>query len=180
MGASGGFAMISTGTEQQKLANDLVAVGFTSATVTLEQSSASYKVFAGYEINENFSVEAYYAGLGKYDLTLLTTGPVVTGVGSVSLNAYGADLLAKLPLSNSSSVYLRAGYYQIKPKFVFTVTGPGGTASASSTNTVSNPKIGLGSDFKVTDSISLRTDWEYYIASDVPVNVISIGFAAHL
>jgi len=175
VGVSGGFATINTGNQVQQLANDLVAAGFTSALVTMDQKSANYKVFAGYNINKNFSIEAFYSSLGKYNFTVGTTGPVINGAGDVTLKAYGADVLAKLPIAENSSVYARVGYFQLKADANFSV----GAASASSSTTTSNAKFGIGADYGMTENISLRTDWEYYNDKDTPVNVFSLGLVAN-
>ena len=175
VGVSGGLATINTGTQLQQTVNSLVAAGFTSASMTMEQKSANYKVFAGYNINENFSVEAFYSSLGSYNYTIFTTGPVVNASGSFKLNAYGADILAKLPVAETNSVYLRVGYFQSKTDFTFA----GGGISVSDSSKTSNVKFGIGGDYGVTENISLRTDWEYYNDKDTPINVFSLGLVAN-
>jgi len=178
VGVNGGFSTINAGTYVQKSANSIVGLGYTSALVTSEQKSANYKVFAGYNINKNLAVEAFYASLGSYNLTLATTGPVRNATGTNKVKAYGIDVLAKLPVAETNSVYLRVGYFQAKADT--TLTGNlviGGNAALSSRS--SNVKFGIGGDYGITENFSLRTDWEYYNHKDTPVNVFSLGLVAN-
>jgi len=178
VGVNGGFATINAGTYVQKSANSLVGLGYASALVTSEQSSVNYKVFTGYNINKNFAVEAFYTSLGSYNMTAATTGPVRSATGTNKASAYGVDVLAKLPVAETNSVYLRVGYFQAT--YDTTLTGnliTGGNAALSSKS--SNIKFGIGGDYGITENFSLRTDWEYYNNKDTPVNVLSLGLVAN-
>ncbi len=173
IGGNLGFTGIDVGTEVQELANDLVAAGFSSASVTMEESSTSFKILGGYQINQNLAFEGYYANLGKYDYTVFTTGPTLSGKGDVVLSGFGVDVLGILPLDASNSVFARVGLFGWDSKGTFAITG-GGSFSESGSGT--DLKFGLGYDWKMTQKLLLRAEWEYYKV-DPDISVLSAGLA---
>lgn len=176
IGGSFGFTSINTANEEQKLVNNLVAMGFTSAHMLMDQKSSAGKILGGYQFTENLAVEGYWASLGSYNYTLFTTGPTLSGSGEVKITAMGVDVLGMYPFSPSESGFVRVGFYQADAKDSFSISG-GATATASTTST--NPKFGLGADWKLTPSAHFRFEWEYYNASDTPISVLSVGITSH-
>lgn len=175
VGGNIGVTSINTANEQQKLVNDLVAAGFTSASMGMDQASKGFKVLGGYRFTENFAAEAYYASLGTYKFTIATTGPAVSGSGDIKLKASGVDLLGMFPFSSSHTGFVRVGYFQGTGDATFTV---GGTSSSSSSNG-SDFKVGFGDEWKVTPALRLRGEFEYYNDKDTPISVLSVGLIAH-
>ncbi len=172
IGGNLGVARIDTRTEIQQLANDLVAAGYSSAAVTMDQGSTSFKILGGYQINQNLAFEGYYADLGKYDFTLSTTGPTRSGKGDAGITGFGVDVLGILPLNASNSVFARIGLFGWDSKGTFAITG-GSSLSVSDSGT--DLKFGLGYDWKITPKLLLRTEWEYY-KLDPEISVLSAGF----
>ena len=170
IGIGVGFTSIDAGTSGQELANELVALGFSSATVTIDESSTGFKLLGGYRVNKNFAVEGYYANLGTYDFTVFTTGPVATVTGEVEVTALGMDLLGIVPFNPTLSGFARVGVYRWDSEG--TVSGPGGTFSASEDGT--DFKFGLGLDWKVAEAMSVRAEWEYY-NNDDSISMLSAG-----
>jgi hypothetical protein len=84
IGGSFGAARMDAGSSARDLANLLTAVGFASADVRFSEESSAFKVLAGYQVNRNFAVEAYFADLGKYDLSVQTTAPTRPGAATSS------------------------------------------------------------------------------------------------
>lgn len=179
IGGNFGFTSIDTANEQQAFVNDLVAMGFTSASMGMDQKSTEFKVFGGYQANENFAVEGYWANLGTYGFTLFTTGPTLSGSGEIKVTAMGVDLVGMLPFSPQVSGIVRVGYYQGKAKDNFSITDGISTESDSSTSTWSDAKFGFGAEWKFNPSVRLRTEWEYYNDSETPISVLSVGIVSH-
>lgn len=176
IGGNFGFASVDTGAEMQNTVNSIVALGYTSASMTMEQRSSGYKIFGGYQANENFAVEGYWANLGTYSYTLFTTGPTLSGSGDIKETAIGVDLVGMLPFDSTTSGFARVGVYQWEVKDSFSLsTGQ----SFSDSTSGSDIKFGLGAEWKVNPSIRLRTEWEYYNDKDTPVSVLSVGIASH-
>ncbi|MDQ6990130.1 MAG: porin family protein [Mariprofundaceae bacterium] len=178
VGVSGGLATLNGVNYTQKIANSIAGLGYTSTFVKTKHRSVSYKVFAGYNINEKFAVEVFYSNLGSYNITLATTGPVRSGTGSNKVKAYGVDVLAKLPIAETNSMYLRVGYFQAKFNSMTTANLiKGSNINVSSKS--SNVKFGVGGDYGLTENWSVRTDWEYYNVPSTPINVFSLGLVAN-
>jgi OOP family OmpA-OmpF porin len=176
IGGNFGLTSIDAGSTLQKLVNDVVALGYSSASASMDQKSTGYKIYLGRRLNPNIAIEGFWAKLGTYNYTLFTTGPILSGSGDVQLTAIGADILFMFSPHRSQSGYFRMGFYQADAKSSFSVTG-GPSASASDTS--SNLKFGLGNEVAISDSTNFRFDWEYYNDSDVPINILSVGLNSH-
>lgn len=175
IGGNFGFTSFDTKTEMQQTVNEIVALGYTSASMTMDQKSSGFKILGGYQINESVAVEGYWANLGTYNYTLATTGPTLSGSGSVKVTAIGIDLVGMLPFSPEVSGIARIGAFQFDAKDTFSLFGG---SSSSSTTTGSNAKFGLGAEWKVSPSIRLRTEWEYYKDDQAPIGVLSLGIVS--
>lgn len=175
VGGNLGVTSIKTANEQQKLVNDLVAAGFTSASMGMDQASTGFKVLGGYRFSENFAAEAYYASLGTYKFTVATTGPAASGSGEMKMTATGVDLLGMFPFSSAHTGYVRVGYFQGTGDATITVGG----ASSSSSSKGSDFKVGFGDEWKITPALRLRGEFEYYNDKDTPISVLSVGLIAH-
>jgi OOP family OmpA-OmpF porin len=176
IGANFGFTSVDAAVEVQKTVNDIVALGYTSASMTLDEKSSGGKILGGYQFNENFALEGYWASLGTYNFTLATTGPTLSASGDFKVTAIGIDVLGIYPFDPSASGFIRIGYYQADVK---TSIGFSGGPSTSDTNTSSDAKFGLGGEWKMTPAVHLRAEWEYYNDSDTPISVLSVGITSH-
>ena len=120
------------------------------AGVTCEDSTNTYKIFAGYQINKNIAVEAGYTDrLGKLELSGLGQRADVTA------RAFEVIAVPALPLSESFSLYGKIGFYAASSD----VTGSSG-ASVSESNT--GATIGLGAAYHINKSFTVRADWQRY------------------
>lgn len=100
-------------------------VGFSSAY----SKPTVYKLQVGYQINENFAAEGGY--VGSNNATYTATGGNLAGPISASGSVSGWNLTAvgRLPLGNQFSLLGKLGVADIRAGA--SVTGPGGTVSAS-------------------------------------------------
>ncbi len=178
LGASGSYAMVDSATLAAASAGAFAAGGFFNTRATASGSSGAFKVYAGYDVNESLAIEGYYADLGRYDVSLymVLAGFPYTGGGSLSVTAYGLDLLWKMPIEGVGSAYFRTGYFWGKGDTSLFISGIGLWATGTGTN--NNFKGGAGMDFKLNDNFALRTEYEYYHDPDIPVHVLSAGIKA--
>lgn len=103
-------------------------------------SALSGKVFGGYQLNPNFSVEAGLAELGA----------VNSGSGQVDSYGTFVDAVGQLPLSNQWSLLGRVGVAHLA---VNTPTGDDGGNGI---------KVGVGAEYALTKTMALRGEWERY------------------
>jgi len=120
-------------------------------------------VYLGYQFNPNFAAELGYRRLLSDDVRY-------SGVNvNVKVNAVQLSALAKLPLSDSFSLFARLGVNEAKVK-----AGSGyGNGSASETKALA----GVGVDYAFTPSVAVRVEFQKP-ASDLSVASLGlkIGF----
>lgn len=174
VGGNFGFTRADTGTLADELRNDLVASGFSSANVSIDESDTGFKLLAGYQINRNFAIEAYYANLGTYALTVGTTGPAVAGNGELEVTGVGVDVLGMIPFRRGFSGFARVGLFRWDSDFSFRATGPGGTASTSGSDDGTELKFGVGVQWALTPNIRLRGEVEHYNFEEA-ITMLSAG-----
>lgn len=138
---------------------DLASVGITS-TVTADDTDTGFKIFGGYQLNQNFAVEFGYADLGKFTATANVTSPVVGTIkADVEASAIFLDAVGSLPLGNQFSLFGRAGI-----AFTNTENNASGLGvTVSDDEDEANLKVGLGAQFGFTKNVALRAEWERYI-----------------
>lgn len=117
-------------------------------------SSTGIGLFAGYDFNQYFSVEAGYRRLGNFD---------VAGTGNkLRLNTTQVSAIGGYPIGDSFKVYARLGYSFL-------------TASGSSSYNIDNAVLlGFGGQYAITKDIALRAEYSR-VASDV--RQINLGVA---
>jgi OmpA-OmpF porin, OOP family len=174
LGGNFGVTRMDSGNAAQDLANTLVASGVATADVRIDESAKGFKALAGYQVNRNFALEGYYANLGKFDLSFLTTGPTITGSGEIKVTGFGVDALGIFPINEQLSGLLRAGLFRWDAKFKVTASDGTVSSSDSGSDDGSDLKLGIGIEWKVGRNIRLRADWEHYTFDDA-VNMLSAG-----
>ena len=174
IGGSFSATRIDSGNGARDLSNELRALGFATADVQFDEKSTGLKILGGYQVNRNFAVEGYIASLGKYDISVLTTGPTVSGSGDVKVTGLGFDAVGILPFNDRWSGLARVGLFMWEAKTNFSASGGGPSSSASGSDDGSDFKFGLGVEWKVGSNVRLRAEWEHY-AFDDPVNALSLG-----
>lgn len=109
---------------------------------TTGSTKAVAGILGGYQFNKNFGVEAKFTGAGE----------VSTATTSAKSDAYSLAAVGTLPLSDSFSVYGKAGYASTRT----TVTG------AISGATRSAPTYGIGLQYNTTSALGLRLGIDHY------------------
>ncbi|MEO8009277.1 MAG: outer membrane beta-barrel protein [Betaproteobacteria bacterium] len=72
--------------------------------------------------------------------------------------------LGILPLGDQFSLFGRTGLGFWNLDFKFSASGPGGTASASESETGVSPLLGIGTTFNFTPQFSLRGEFERHFS----------------
>ncbi len=168
-----GYAGIAIG--QASVDVETVDLGPTVST-DVSDSDTSFKIFGGYTVSENFSIEAGYVDFGEFGVDysdgidslsdkVEATALYVAAVGSMPVGK--AKLFGKLGLAQ----------WDVDAS-VSSTFGVSGSASASGTD----PVIGLGVKFDAADTVELRAEFERYKnvgdddkTGESDVDVLSVG-----
>lgn len=154
--------------------------GVTAITSSLDEKDTGWKVFGGYEINEYVSVEGYYADLGDATLSgsngqtfkFKGTTYQFTTTASIGINAtaWGAALLAGVPINQTIKPYAKLGFNRVTVETSYT-----GTTAPNEKSTETDPVFGIGVEFNITKQLALRAEYEIYDDSDGDAKYANIG-----
>ncbi|MFZ6693606.1 outer membrane beta-barrel protein [Undibacterium sp. SXout20W] len=135
--------------------------------------SSAYKLFSGYNINDKFAVEGSYFSLGTIDGNANVPGTQ----NSYSLKGTGFELAGvyNQAFTDKFSGFAKAGVARIKVANNFVDQNTAGYDSQTSTS----PVFGLGVNYKLTNQIALRGEFETrkvkYDGAKEAVNNFSVG-----
>ena len=165
-----------------KWASAAVAAGFASATATTDKNDTVYKIFAGYQVNSNFAIEAGYADLGKASILMTTTGPDAAVTGEFSATVWEASLVGTLPINSDFTAFGKLGFYKDDAKAKIAAISGGEAISASADSSGNGTKFGAGLDYKLDKKTALRFEFERYqdvgdadTTGETNVDVMSLG-----
>lgn len=133
-----------------------------AGTATLGSTDLGYKVFAGYQFNQWYSVEAYYVDLGKINGSATLTAPVVAPIasGSIRASGYGIDGGLDLPFWEEAAFAIKIGAFRSTTTWdIVSATGNYRTGGSSAKTSF---KYGLGIKYKVSDQFGVRGMFESY------------------
>lgn len=144
----------------------LVSLGATSVATTKSENSTGYKLYAGYQFNRNFAVEAGYFDLGKVSFDS-TTAPAGTLHGDArSQGGVNLDAIGILPINDSFSAFGRIGLQSSETKLSLSGTGAIVVLIPELKKRETNVKVGLGMQFDFNKNVGVRGEWERYRVSD--------------
>ena len=185
-GASIGQAKVDMDNSSDDSAKLATELGFTNISSSQDDSDTSWKIFAGYKLNQNLAIEGGYADLGKFQLNADGILNGVTGKldGSVKSHAYFIDLLGVLPMGDFS-VFGKLGGAYTQTKAEASASYSSASASDSVKENKFSPKLGVGVEYNITQSIAIRGEFERYFnvgddstTGESDVDVWSVGLKA--
>lgn len=144
-------------------------------TSQCDKSDSTYKLFGGYQINDNFAVEAAYVSLGK------TTSSVdfIPGVRlSGDLKASGLEVagVARAPFGAQWHGFAKLGLSSMKAKSTVVLNG---INLGSESDRATKPLFGLGVSYQATKQLGVRAEWENrkvkFVDDDASVNSFTVG-----
>ena len=145
--------------------SSLAGQGFTVNSTTTDNTSTGYKLFGGYQLTPNFAVEGGYFDLGRFNYGSSTT-PAGTFSGNNRVNGLNLDLVGTLPLSDRFSVIGRVGAAYAQNRASFASSGFVPPYIVNSRRNETNPKIGLGLQYAISDVLAVRAEIERYRIND--------------
>ena len=139
--------------------NELSASGATGLTSSDKGSGNQWRLQGGYRFSPNLAVEGGFIDFGKDKYTAAYAGGSAQG----KLKASGIDVAAvlSLPVTDSFSVFGKAGVVAAKVKSSLVANAPATAASGSSSATVVRPLLGVGASYKLTQNVDLRADFDH-------------------
>lgn len=135
------------------------AIGATSVSSTTNSNPSSFKVEAGYQVNENFAIETGYVDIAKYtyDATLQPNSVKVSAAGKISI--FKLDAVGILPFSSSFSACYKLGFAMVNAD----ETGSVNSTAITPTNTsTSSYTFGVGLKAQINERLFVSLDVENY------------------
>lgn len=118
----------------------------------------SWNIFAGYQITPNFAVEIGYNDFGKATSSGFSIGgaPGAITSESTALEIVG---LAGAPLTDTFSIYLKAGLY----RFDTDAVGTGSAVGLAVSDDGTGGTFGVGAEYSFTRNLAARLEWQRYL-----------------
>lgn len=165
--------------DEARISSSLLGAGFTTTSITSDDTDTGYKIFAGYKYNRNFAVEAGYFDLGKFGY-MATTVPAGTLTGNIKLSGLNLDAVGILPINEKFSAFGRAGLNYAEARDSFSGTGAVNVTNPNPKKSETNYKLGLGMQYDFTRALGMRAEVERYRINDAvgnkgDVDLLSIG-----
>lgn len=138
---------------------ELSSNGATGLSSSDKGNSNQWRLQGGYRFNEYLAIEGGYIDFGKAKYKADYTGGNAQG----SLKAGGLDVAAlfSAPLSDSFSVFAKAGIVAAKVKSTLLAGAPADLATSKVSTNVIAPLLGVGASYKLTQNVDLRADFDH-------------------
>lgn len=146
-------------------ASDFDGGSFTSDS--FDDSDSTFRIFAGYNLNDSIAIEAGYTDLGSYSLAGSFDGSdpdLPAGPTSATFDVTGWEFSAvgSLPLTEQISLLGRLGFIMWDTDVDVTTTDGSGSDSDDGTNIL----YGVGGAYSFTDNLDARLEYTRYDADD--------------
>lgn len=161
----GGIGQGRAEINDDRVTRPLFGTGLTATNITRDNHDTAYKLFGGYQFNQNFGLEGGYFNLGKFGYSA-KTGPLGTFNGQVKIQGFNLDLVGTLPVTERFSVFARAGAQAAKTGDTYSGSTPISGFNPSPSKREVNYKAGVGLQYEVAPSFLVRAEAERYRISD--------------
>ena len=138
-----------------------------------EDQASGFKLFGGYAFNENIAVELSYIDMGEVDANSSSSGTFFDSAGNptvgdlfatakASVDAFTLDANLSYPIASFAALFVKAGVYTADADLKSSAGSSFSTQSINESRTDSSSGLhfGIGANFRVTDAIGLRAEWE--------------------
>ena len=155
-----------------------VSFGSTSPDEDGFDDSDGYKLTAGYNANENVSIEASFTNLGEFDADddVIAALEFFSGIAiddaSIEVDGIELAVVGHAPLSDTISIFGRAGIFMWDAEIKIDTVSFG---SDSETDDGSDVFFGAGLSFNVGSQAALRVEYTQYSGGDGDIDFIGAG-----
>lgn len=165
--------------DDPRITSGLQSSGLTVTSIDDTSRSTGYKLFGGYQYNQNFSMEGGYYDLGKFGFNA-TTSPAGTLTGDTKLRGLNLDAVGTLPFTEKFSGIGRIGATYGEAVDNFRGTGAVNVLNPSPSKLEANYKYGVGLQYAFTPALAMRMEVERYRVNDAvgnrgDVDLVSVG-----
>lgn len=182
-GDDGWFGGLSAGrTEVDILKAPIVAdwqsKGFATTSITDFEQDNGYKIFTGYQFNQNFAIEGGYFSLGEFGY-MAELNPIATTRANARVMGLNIDLVGILPLTDKLQAFAKIGgiYGQSREQYSgYYVT----LNDFQNREREVNYTYGLGLQYDLTPKWALRLEGERFhlkntVARNEDMDLYSLG-----
>ena len=160
---------------KDEFGSSLGVVNFDGAqSANSDDSPFGFKLFGGYSFYKNIAVEFSYLNMGEVDSNSSASGtfydalenPIdgdLSAFTKANVDAFTLDVNLNVPMTSVIALIVKAGVYAADTKLEIDAGGdiPGvENINYSKTDSSTGLHYGIGVNFKVTDAIGLRAEWE--------------------
>lgn len=181
---SGWYGGLSVGLSQAaiddaRISSGLQGMGLSVSSIEDDDRDVGYKAFGGFKINRHLAFEAGYFNLGEFGYTA-TTIPAGTLTGNIKVSGFNLDAVGMLPIVDKISAFGRIGVTYANAKDSFAGTGAVTVTDPNPSERDTNYKVGLGLQYDLTESLSVRAEAERYRINDAvgnkgDIDLMSVG-----
>ena len=161
---------------------------------SIDDTDTSYSIGLGFDFNKYLAIEAGYINLGEVSASI--TGAFVGTYQGIPISATGTLYATaesdgfyfgpqiNIPATNALDIYIKGGYLVWDMDTEATASGTltygdtvyAGDVTATATDDGTNPYMGMGLSFDVSDTWSVKADWVRYIdVGETDIDVIAAG-----
>jgi OmpA-OmpF porin, OOP family len=139
-------------------------------SLSFDDSDTAFRIFGGWQFNENFGIEAGYVDGGKASETIDVDGTDV----DVDIEVTGVDLMLRgvLPIGDSFFAFAQVGGIFWDADF----TASAGGESISDSDSGEDLAYGAGMGFNFGENAGVRAEYMLYDVSDADVDSILVSF----
>lgn len=165
--------------DEEGITGRLIGPGMLGSVVTRDDRANGYRLFVGRQFNRYIAAEVGYFDLGRFSFQS-STFPPGTLDGQLRSKGANVDLIGGLPLSENLTAIARVGAQYAKTSDQFSGTGAIHVIDPSPSKRATNVKVGLGLEYAVSSSFSVRAEAERYRMNDATggsgnVNMYSVS-----
>ena len=136
----------------------------------------AYKLFVGRQLNRYMAIEAGYFDLGKFGFDAVTTDGKLSG--NAAFRGWNLDLLGQLPLTERFSLLGRVGAANVSAKTRFTGNRLNAVTAPNASISKAGLKLGVGMEYKFTEALAVRGEFERFRVNDAVGNRGDIDMAS--
>ena len=162
-GVAGGISTtrFDTAANERDVNAALAPIGITVRSSVNDETAATFRALAGYQVNRNFAVEFAYAHFGTFSQTYnITAGGSGSVVADFKGRGFNAAAVGILPVSDTFDVRAKLGANAWRLESKASASGAGGTASAGDSANGVGALLGVGAEYRFTSNFGVRAEWE--------------------